>query len=119
MSSSTSFDPAHAGILHLPEIAQPSDAGIVSRMLQDADGVRVMLLAFASGQRRTEHSTPARALVQILSGSCEFTLAGKKTALRTGDLLHMPPGFPHAVFATEPFSMLVTTIRQAGSEPRA
>lgn len=119
MSKSTPFDPAQAGVLQLPEIVQPSNAGIVSRVLLDTDGTRVMLLAFAAGQQRAEHSTPARALVQILSGSCEFTLAGKKTSLRAGDLLHMPPGFPHAVLATEPFTMLVTTIRQSGSEPRA
>jgi len=43
----------------------------------------------AAGQEITEHSTPARALVQVLSGTCEFTLAGKKTPLRAGDLLHM------------------------------
>jgi quercetin dioxygenase-like cupin family protein len=37
-------------------------------------------------------------------------LAGKKKTLRTGDLLHMPPAFPHAVLATESFSMLVIAI---------
>jgi quercetin dioxygenase-like cupin family protein len=51
-------------------------------------------------------------LVQVLSGACEFTLAGKKTPLRAGDLLHMPPGLPHAVTATEAFSMLLVTIRE-------
>jgi quercetin dioxygenase-like cupin family protein len=112
MSKSTPFALAQASVLHLPEAALASGAGISSQVLLDADGVRVMLLAFAAGQQRTEHSTPARALVQILSGSCEFTLAGEKRTLRSGDLLHMPPAFPHAVFATEPFSMLVTTIRK-------
>jgi quercetin dioxygenase-like cupin family protein len=115
MSRSTLFDPTQAGILHLAEATQFSDTGVVSRALHDEGGVRVTLFAFAAGQRVTEHSTPARALVQILSGTCEFTLAGKKTPLRAGNLLHMPPGFPHAVFATEAFSMLLITVREKGT----
>jgi quercetin dioxygenase-like cupin family protein len=112
MPQSTLFDPAKAGVLNLAETAQFSDAGIVSRALHDQDGVRVTLFAFAAGQRLTEHSTPARALVQIVSGACEFTLAGKKIPLRAGDLLHMPPGLPHSVLATEAFSMLTVLIRE-------
>jgi quercetin dioxygenase-like cupin family protein len=112
MSKSTLFDPTEAGVLHLAEVTQFSDAGIVSRALHDQGGVRVTLFAFAAGQQLTEHATPARALVQVLSGACEFSLAGKKTPLRAGDLLHMPPGLPHAVLATEAFSMLLTTIRE-------
>ncbi|MFA5057785.1 MAG: cupin domain-containing protein [Opitutaceae bacterium] len=113
MAKSTLFDPAVAGVIRLPEATQFSDSGIVSRALSDQHGVRVTLFAFAAGQQLTEHATPARALVQILSGACEFTLAGKKTPLRAGDLLHMPPGLPHAALATEAFSMLLTTIREA------
>jgi quercetin dioxygenase-like cupin family protein len=112
MSQSTLFDPRQIGVLHLAEATQFSDTGIVSRALHDQGGVRVTLFALAAGQRLTEHATPARALVQILSGACEFTLAGKTTPLRAGDLLHMPPGLPHAVLATEAFSMLLVTIRE-------
>ncbi len=115
MAKSTLFCPAEAGVIHLAEAAQFSEAGIVSRALHDQAGVRVTLFAFAAGQQLTEHASTSRALVQILSGACEFTLAGRKTPLRAGDLLHMPPGLPHAVAATEPFSMLLTTIR----EPKA
>ena len=112
MAKTTLFDPTAAGVIPLAEAAQFSEAGIVSRALHDRAGVRVTLFAFAAGQQLTEHATPARALVQVLSGTCEFTLAGKKTPLRAGDLLHMPPGLPHAVFAPEAFSMLLTTIRE-------
>jgi quercetin dioxygenase-like cupin family protein len=111
MSKSTLFDPSAAGVINLAEATQFSESGIVSRALHDIDGMRVTLFAFAAGQQLTEHTTPARALVQILSGSCEFTLAGKKTPLKCGDFLHMPPGLSHSVVATEPFSMLLITIR--------
>jgi quercetin dioxygenase-like cupin family protein len=119
MSQSTLFDPKQAGIIRLAEATQFSDAGIVSRALHDQGGVRVTLFAFVAGQQITEHATPARALVQILSGACEFSLAGEKAPLRAGDLLHLPPGLPHAVLATEAFSMLTTLIRETRAAPAA
>jgi quercetin dioxygenase-like cupin family protein len=110
MTALTLFDPSAPGVIHLAEATQFSETGIVSRALHDRGGVRMTLFAFAAGQQLTEHATPARALVQILSGACEFTLAGEKTPLRAGDLVHLPPNLPHAVSATEAFSMLLTTI---------
>jgi quercetin dioxygenase-like cupin family protein len=112
MSKTTLFDPAKAAVIHLADETQFSDSGIVSRAVHDQAGVRATLFAFAAGQELTEHATPARALLQILSGACEVTLAGTKAVLRAGDLLHMPPNLPHAVRATEAFSMLLITIRE-------
>ena len=117
MTQSTLFDPEAPGVIHLADATQFSESGIVSRALHDRGGVRVTLFAFAAGQQLTEHATPARALVQILSGACEFTLGGKKTLLHAGDLAHMPPNLPHAVSATEAFSMLLMTIRETKAAP--
>ena len=82
--------------------------GIVSRTVFSAPSARVVLFGFAPGQELTEHTSTQHALVQILSGECEFTLAGRTQILKAGDLLHMPPGLPHAVRATEQFAMLLT-----------
>ena len=35
----------------------------------------------------------------------------------SGELLHMPPGTPHAVRAPEPFSMLLTLVRERPAGP--
>ena len=75
--------------------------------------IAARLFSFAAGQSLTEHATPARALVQILSGSCEFVLAGKASVLKAGDFVHMPPGALHAVRATEAFTMLLTLLRSS------
>ena len=111
MSNPSLFDAGSVGVLHLSEATQFSDSGIVSRTLLSAGPTRVVLFGFAAGQELTEHASPARALVQILSGRCEWTLAGEKRTLGAGDLLHLPPGAPHAVRALEPFSMLLTLVR--------
>jgi quercetin dioxygenase-like cupin family protein len=73
----------------------------------------VVLFGFAPGQELSEHTSTKHALVQILSGECEFTLNGKPQTLRAGDFLHMPPNLPHAVIATQQFSMLLTLTRPA------
>jgi quercetin dioxygenase-like cupin family protein len=51
--------------------------------------------------------------VQILSGECEFMLAGKPHTLKQGDFLSMPANLPHAVRATRQFSMLLSLTQPA------
>jgi quercetin dioxygenase-like cupin family protein len=72
------------------------------------------LFGFAEGQELTEHTSTQHAVIQILSGECEFSLAGKAHPLKTGDFLYMPPNLPHAVRATQQFSMLLTLTKPAG-----
>lgn len=115
MSSNTLLPSNQPGTLPLAASAQFSDSGIVSRTVLSAGCTRVVLFSFAVGQELTEHATPARALVQMLSGRAEWTLGGEKRPLTAGDLLHMPPGLPHAVRAIEPFSMLLTLVRENDS----
>ncbi|MBI5386089.1 MAG: cupin domain-containing protein [Verrucomicrobia bacterium] len=98
-------------ILSLNTETQFAAHGIVSRTLLRTSATRVVLFGFAAGQELSEHTSPHHALVQVLSGECEWTLDGKVHALRAGDLLYMPPSLPHAVRATQQFSMLLTLFK--------
>lgn len=89
--------------------------GVVSRAVLTTSGLRVTLFHFAAGQGLSEHTSKARALIQLLGGTCTFTVSGRSFVLKPGDLLHLPPGEPHAVTGTEAFSMLLTQV----SEPAA
>ena len=95
-------------ILSLNAETQYAPNGIVSRTLFRSDNARTVLFGFSEGQELTEHTSTQHALVQILSGECEFSLAGKLHSLKTNDMLYMPPNLPHAVKATKQFSMLLT-----------
>lgn len=86
---------------------------IVSRTLFRGSNSRAVLFGFAEGQELTEHTSTQQALIQILSGECEFFLSGKPHNLKAGDLLYMPPNLPHAVKATKQFSMLLTLMKPA------
>ena len=107
------IDPDEPRILSLSDETQFSGNGIVSRTLLRTSTTRVVLFGFAEGQELSEHTSTSQALIQILSGSCEFILDGKPHSMKAGDLLHMPPSLPHSVRATERFSMLLTLLKPA------
>ena len=100
-------------ILSLAAETQFAANGIVSRTLLKTPNSRVVLFGFAAGQELTEHTSTQHAVIQILSGECDFSLAGQPHRLKTGDLLYMPPNLPHAVKATKQFSMLLTLSKPA------
>lgn len=107
MNEKPPVEPGAAKILSLPDETQFAANGIVSRALFHTDSFRAVLFGFAQGQELTEHTSTQQALIQILSGQCEFSIAGRTHRLKTGDLLYLPPHLPHAVKATEQFSMLL------------
>jgi len=99
-----------AGVCPLLAPATSVAHGIVSQAVLTAPGLRVTLLHFAAGQELSEHTSSSRALVQILSGRCDFTFHGQTRQLQAGDLLHLPPRLPHSVRATEDMTMLLTQV---------
>jgi quercetin dioxygenase-like cupin family protein len=108
MSEKPLIDPASAKVISLANETRFAPNGIVSRTLLRTENSRVVLFGFAEGQELTEHTSTQHATIQILSGECEFSLAGKLHALKAGDLLYMPPHLAHAVKATSQFSMVLT-----------
>lgn len=109
MSQRTLLSADEAQALTLGEAAVVPESGIVSRTLLQTPEVRVVLFTFAEGQELTPHTSRRRALVQVLSGACEFLFAGKWQRLAAGAFLHLPPNHLHAVRASAgPFSMLLT-----------
>ena len=111
MSEQPLIDSRHEQILSLPDETQFAPNGIVSRTLLRTANSHTVLFGFAEGQELTEHTSTQHALIQVLSGECEFSLAGKLRQLKAGNLLYMPPNLPHAVKATRQFSMLLTLFK--------
>lgn len=105
--SSALLSAAEPGTLHLTDSAPIVGHGIVSRTVLATPELRAVLFSFAAEQALTEHTSTSRALIQILSGECEFTVAGKPQSLAAGAVLHLPPNVPHAVRATTPMTMLL------------
>ena len=100
-----------AGASRVVDLVAYQDGAVVSRsVLKGATG-NVTLFAFDAGQELSEHTAPYDALVQVLDGEAEITIAGEPHRLRGGDMIVMPANRPHAVRAVARFKMMLTMIR--------
>ncbi len=111
MSELPLIDVAKETVVSLNRETQYAPNGIVSRTLLKAPNARAVLFGFAKGQELTEHTSTQQAIIQVLSGECDFSVNGKTHQLKAGDLLYMPPNAPHAVKATSQFSMLLLLLK--------
>jgi quercetin dioxygenase-like cupin family protein len=82
----------------------------VSTTVLKAEGVRVVLFAFDTGQELSEHTAAVPALLQVLSGRLAVTASGRTVELTPGDLIHLPTRLPHAVVAYEPTLLQLTLL---------
>ncbi len=102
------IDAGAAKILSLAAETTFAPNGIVSRTLLRTPNNRMVLFGFSEGQELTEHTSTQSAVIQILTGQAELSLAGKLQVVKAGDLIYLPPHLPHALKAITPFSMLLT-----------
>jgi quercetin dioxygenase-like cupin family protein len=92
---------------------QPS--AVVSREILKKKTGSVTAFAFDMNQGLSEHTAPFDALVQVLEGSAEISIAGTPHRVGPGELLLMPANLPHALRAVERFKMLLVMIRDPSS----
>ena len=95
----------------LVDMVSYQDGAVVSRTLIDKKTGTVTLFAFGEGQGLSEHTAPFDALVQVLDGEAEITIAGKPYHLDAGEIIVMPASVPHALKAARRFKMMLTMIR--------
>ena len=105
----SSWPKAAADICSLIQIQA---GAVVSRTLLKRSVGNVTLFAFDAGQELSEHTAPFDALVLVVQGQAEITIAGEAHTVRKGEILLMPGGRPHAVRASGELKMLLTMIRQ-------
>lgn len=95
----------------LEENINYQDGAVVSReILKNASGT-ITLFAFDKGQGLSEHKTPFEALVYIVDGEAEITIAGKAENLKMGEMIHLPAKKLHSLKATKRFKMLLIMLK--------
>lgn len=95
----------------LVDLAEYQEGAVVSTILLKKDKGSVTLFAFDKGQDLSEHTVPHDALVYVLDGETEITIAGEPHRLGQGEVILMPANQPHSVKAIERFKMVLTMIR--------
>ena len=89
----------------LVDLINYQKGSVVSRTIIDKKDGTITLFAFDEGQGLSEHTAPFDALVFILDGNAEVTIAGKPHDVDEGEMLIMPANKPHALKAIKKFKM--------------
>ncbi len=103
------FTPGQAA--RIASLVEYQAGSIVSREIVKKNTGKVSLFAFDAEEGLSEHTSPFDALVQIVEGEAEITIAGKPSRVGAGELILMPANEPHALKALKRFKMILTMIR--------
>jgi quercetin dioxygenase-like cupin family protein len=99
------------GAARLADMLEYQADSVVSRTLIERDTGTVTLFAFDEGQGLSEHTAPFDAMVHVLEGRVEITIAGAPTVVGAGEMIIMPADEPHALKALERYKMMLIMIR--------
>jgi quercetin dioxygenase-like cupin family protein len=99
-------------VLNMKDMVSYQPGSVVSRTLIDKSVGTVTVFAFDSGQGLSEHTAPFDALVQIIDGAADITIAGSVHTVKEGEMIIMPANKSHSLKANPQFKMLLTMIRK-------
>ncbi len=87
-------------------------AGSIARreLVKNGAGA-VTLFALDAGQVVAEHAAPFDAMIQVVEGRCDVTVAGEVHAVSTHDAVLVPAHSPHALAAPERTKFVLTMLR--------
>jgi quercetin dioxygenase-like cupin family protein len=99
------------GVMAQAALVQYQPRAVVSRTIIKKGGGSVTAFAFDAGQALSEHTTPIEALALIMYGEAEVSVADTLYRARTGHLVRLPGGQPHAVKALTRLKMILIMLR--------
>lgn len=102
--------------MRLADLITVQEGAVVSRTIINKKAGTVTLFAFDQGQGLSEHTAPYDALVHLLEGELDITIAGKPYHLGAGEMIVMPANQPHGLKAVSKIKMLLTMIRSEDKE---
>lgn len=100
----------HEQALPLASLVSILPGQIVSKTLAQNPYASLTLFAFDRGEEISSHDSNGDAMVHVLEGTGKFVVDGRDHIVCAGEVLVMPAGKPHAVYAEEPFKMLLTVV---------
>jgi quercetin dioxygenase-like cupin family protein len=111
MSSDTSTAKDLSGAIAQSDLVQYQPGTVISRALLKKPTGTVTAFAFDAGEGLSEHTTPFDALILMVDGEAEITIAGVTHKIKASDILMLPAHQPHAVKALTKFKMILVMIK--------
>lgn len=99
-----------AKVIAIDGLIDYQPGAVVSRALIKKPNGNVTLFAFDKEQELSEHTAPYDALVYLLEGGVDLTIAGKAFRLAGGQMILMPANQPHSLRAENRSKLLLVMI---------
>ncbi len=99
-------------VLPLQDLVEYQTGSVVSRMIVYKKAGTITLFAFDAGEGLSEHAAPYDAIITVIEGQGRFTVGGNEMMVSEDEMIIMPAGIPHAVFAPGRFKMMLTMIHE-------
>jgi len=93
------------------EIIEYVPNAVLSKTIIKKTTGNITVSSFALGEELAETSSPSDKFIQIIDGSAEVTINGKKYKVKLGEGIIIPALAPHCFNAKEKFKMISTTIK--------
>ena len=87
------------------------EGAVVSKTVLKKEIGNVTLFAFDKGQGLSEHTAPFEALVFVVDGEADVTIADDVHKVKSGEMIIMPANKPHALHAAERFKMMLVMMK--------
>jgi quercetin dioxygenase-like cupin family protein len=100
-----------ATALNLAGLVEVQPGAVVSKTIIDKKVGTVTIFGFDENQGLSEHTAPYDAMVQVLDGEVEITVAGQPNRVKQGEFIILPANKPHALKGVTAFKMLLIMIR--------
>lgn len=104
--------PIMTDLQDVASMVQINEGATVSRTVMHAEGVRLVLFSFDTGEILSEHTAAMPVILHTLEGSIEIEADGRTVVLRPGDVIHFGTRLPHAVRALEPSKLALYMLDQ-------
>lgn len=97
---------------NLAGLVQYQEGSVVSSQIIKKGAGTVTVFAFDKGQGLSEHTAPFDALVNIIDGRAQVSIAGRPFSVKKGEMIIMPANKPHSLKAVERFKMLLVMLKE-------
>ncbi len=99
--------------INLEDLIEFARDGIVSKTLVKNADREVGLFCMSYGQSISTHTSRFPAVIHVLYGKGEVTLANEKFDAKPNAWFYLPAGLPHSIEATENLVFLLTLFKQS------
>jgi len=104
---------AHGVYANLEGMIEFARDGIVSKTVLKAAEKEVSLFCMSAGQSLSSHTSSYPAIIHVLRGKGEVTLAKKKYEATANAWFYMPAKLPHAVQAIQELVFLLFLFKES------